>query len=245
MGHQLILRPDSSDQFVGYPTWTLSFSEGETIKAMIKPHRGQVASIGKVLVNRTTLYKYLNPRLFVLVTESDAVSSEPTGTVAGKTKQGECGVYVVDATKGTVIYRVAVPAAGGCDVKVSLAENWLVYHYYDDDFSGQGQTKGWRMVSVELYEGKGIDDKTMRCVLLRVKSTDFILMLRIRSSDMSSYSSKSVDVMAIEQAYVFPFAITAMAPTSTKFGITNKDLIGMSFVSQFHSVCSAVDYFGL
>ncbi|KAF8223089.1 DUF1620-domain-containing protein [Tricholoma matsutake] len=31
--------------------------------------------------------------------------------------------------------------------------------------------------------------------------------------------------MAIEQAYVFPFVITAMVPTSTKFGITNKDLI--------------------
>jgi hypothetical protein len=139
---------------------------------MIKPHRGQVASIGKVSVNRTTLYKYLNPKLFVLVTESgagDAVSGEPTSSGTGTTKQGECGVYVVDAAKGTVVYRVAVPAVAGpggiggvCDVKVSLAENWLVYHYYDDDFSGQGQTKGWRVVSVELYEGKGIDDKTMR-----------------------------------------------------------------------------------
>ena len=57
------------------------------------------------------------------------------------------------------------------------------------------------------------------------------------SSDMSPYSSKSVDLMAIEQAYVFPHAITAMAPTSTKFGITNKDLIGLFFVSQFHAIC--------
>jgi hypothetical protein len=48
---------------------------------------------------------------------------------------------------------------------------------------------------------------------------------------MSSYSSKSVDVMAIERAYVFPHAITTMAPTSTKFGITNKDLIGMFCIS--------------
>jgi hypothetical protein len=91
--------------------------------------------------------------------------------ITGTTKPGECGVYVVDAAKGTVIYRATVPGVTGpsgvggvCDVKASLAENWLVYHYYDDDFSGQGQTKGWRMVSVELYEGKGIDDKTMRYV---------------------------------------------------------------------------------
>jgi ER membrane protein complex subunit 1 len=243
VGHQPVLRPGSSDQFVGYPIWTLSFPEGEAIKAMIKPHRGQVASIGKVLANRTTLYKYLNPRLFVLVTESSAgaaVSNEATRP--GPTK-GECGVYVVDAAKGTVVYRASVPAVAGpggiggtCDVKASLAENWLVYHYYDDDFSGQGQTKGWRMVSVELYEGKEIDDKTMRYVFFAIKSIDFLLM-RLGSSDMSSYSSKSVDVMAIEQAYVFPYAITAMAPTSTKFGITNKDLIGKVFVSQFHPVC--------
>lgn len=44
---------------------------------------------------------------------------------------------------------------------------------------------------------------------------------------MSSYSNKSMDIVAIEQAYVFSHAITAMTPTSTKFGITNKDLIGM------------------
>jgi hypothetical protein len=48
---------------------------------------------------------------------------------------------------------------------------------------------------------------------------------------MSSYTSKNLDVMAIEQAYAFPHAITAMAPTSTKFGITNKDLIGLYCIS--------------
>jgi hypothetical protein len=138
---------------------------------MVKPHKGQVASIGKVLTNRTTLYKYLNPRLFVLLTEPSAPMNAQFSAITGTTKPGECGVYVVDAAKGTVIYRATVPGVTGpsgvggvCDVKASLAENWLVYHYYDDDFSGQGQTKGWRMVSVELYEGKGIDDKTMRYV---------------------------------------------------------------------------------
>ena len=34
--------------------------------------------------------------------------------------------------------------------------------------------------------------------------------------------------MKYEQAYIFPHAITALAPTSTKFGITTKDLIGLS-----------------
>ena len=33
--------------------------------------------------------------------------------------------------------------------------------------------------------------------------------------------------MKFEQAFVFPHAITALAPTSTKFGITTRDLIGL------------------
>ena len=32
--------------------------------------------------------------------------------------------------------------------------------------------------------------------------------------------------MKYEQTYIFPHGITALAPTSTKFGITTKDLIG-------------------
>ncbi|KAM6494742.1 hypothetical protein JOM56_009365 [Amanita muscaria] len=43
-----------------------------------------------------------------------------------------------------------------CDVKMILTETWLVYHCYDDDAAcgtaGLGQAKGWRMVSVEMYE---------------------------------------------------------------------------------------------
>jgi hypothetical protein len=40
--------------------------------------------------------------------------------------------------------------------------------------------------------------------------------------------------MKYEQAYVFPHAITALAPTSTKFGITTRDLIGL-FVSMLRT----------
>ncbi|TFK33104.1 hypothetical protein BDQ12DRAFT_658417 [Crucibulum laeve] len=197
-GHQVALNLDVSERYVAYPTWTLSLPEKEDISTLIPAMRGPVASLGKVLGNRTTLYKYLNPRLFVLLTASHAV--EPT----------TCGLYVVDSAKGTIVYRVELPSSGGkCDIKTSLTENWLVYHYYDSDSDGTSdvrRSKGYRMVTVELYEGHGVDQKT-------------------RSSDMSAYSNETLDLTAYEQAYVFPHAITALAPTSTKFGITSKDLI--------------------
>ena len=45
-----------------------------------------------------------------------------------------------------------------------MAENWLTYIYYDDEIASAVQAKGHRVVSVEFYEGKQINDKTRRLV---------------------------------------------------------------------------------
>jgi ER membrane protein complex subunit 1 len=39
----------------------------------------------------------------------------------------------------------------------------------------------------------------------------------------------------IEQSYVFPHAITSITTTSTKFGVSSKDIIGVSYIK----VCCA------
>ncbi|KAG1816884.1 DUF1620-domain-containing protein [Suillus subaureus] len=193
LGHQLALNLELSQFYVAYPTWTLSLPPEEEIRAIIPNTRGPVASIGKVLGNRMTLYKYLNPHLTLVLT-----SFLPSST---------CGIYVLDVIKGSVIYHVSVPAAGGvCDTQATLTENWLVYHYFDDEFSGTGQSKGYRVVSVEFYEGDGPDDKT-------------------KSSELSSYSNKTLHISAYEQSFIMPHGITAISPTSTKFGVSTKDII--------------------
>ena len=46
------------------------------------------------------------------------------------------------------------------------------------------------------------------------------------SADMSSYDQNMRNVTTFERAYVFSHVITAIATTSTKFGITSKDIIG-------------------
>ncbi|KAK0497691.1 hypothetical protein EDD18DRAFT_1158925 [Armillaria luteobubalina] len=192
VGHHLTEIPSLSRYLLARPTWTLSLPHGETVQSLIPAARGPVASIGKVLGNRTTLYKYLNPRTFVVLT--NAVASEPPS----------CGLYVVDAAKGTIVYQVALPAiAGKCDVRSTLTENWLIYHYYDADVE---QAKGYRMVTVELYEGSQADEKT-------------------RSSELSAYSEDNTAIRVFEQSYVFPHGISAIATTSTKFGISSKDAI--------------------
>ncbi|KAF9473948.1 DUF1620-domain-containing protein [Pholiota conissans] len=201
IGHK-IPPPDSNHRPVAYPIWSLTLPDGETVQALLpQAAHGPVASVGKVLGNRTTLYKYLNPRLFV------ALTAVPT--------RGVCGVYVADTAKGTVLYHAEVKATSsgkgagsGCDVKAMLVENWLVYHYYENEVAGGtvGDTVGYRMVSVEFYEGQKTDQK-------------------IESSDLSPYSNDTLNFQILEKAYVFPYAITALVPTTTKFGITSKDII--------------------
>ncbi|KAG2355552.1 hypothetical protein BDR07DRAFT_1613621 [Suillus spraguei] len=193
LGHQLGLNHELSQFLVAYPTWTLSLPQKEEIHAVIPNTRGPIASIGKVLGNRKTLYKYLNPHLTLVLT-----SFLPSST---------CGIYVLDVVKGSVIYHASVPAAGGvCDVQATLTENWLVYYYFDDEFSGTGQSKGYRVVSVEFYEGDGPDDKS-------------------KSSELSSYSNETLHISTYEQSFIMPHGITAISSTSTKFGVSTKDII--------------------
>jgi hypothetical protein len=81
VGHQSVFYPELSQYAVAYPMRSLSLSPGETIQRMIPAIRGPVASVGKVLGNRSTLYKYLNLRLFVILTEllSSSISDPAVG----------------------------------------------------------------------------------------------------------------------------------------------------------------------
>ncbi|KAF8678535.1 hypothetical protein AX14_004695 [Amanita brunnescens Koide BX004] len=209
VGHSLELNTDLSHRYIAYPTWSLTLPRDENLHTLIPFAKGPVASHGKVLGNRTTLYKYLNARAFGVLTEP----VKTTATASGDAPT--CGLYIVDGVKGTIVYHVVLPSVTrrtpACDVRVSLTENWLVYHYYDE-----GETKGWRTVSVELYEGMA-DQKT-------------------GSADMSSYDQNMRNVTTFERAYVFSHGITAIATTSTKFGITSKDIIVATNDHKIHAI---------
>jgi hypothetical protein len=134
---------------IAFPTWASSFPAGERILSVIPRPSGPIASLGKVLGNRTTLYKYLNPHLSAVTTVS------PTA----------CGIYVLDVAKGNMVYHASIAAnrsKGRCDLHATFVENWLVYVYWDEEYEWTGQTKGYRLVTVELYEGSFPDEKTRR-----------------------------------------------------------------------------------
>jgi hypothetical protein len=117
-----------------------------------------------VLADQSTLYKYSNPHLIAVVTESHVRTHHDTSYASKTTPKGRCTVYLVDSMKGSILYESSVGSERGCDIKVTLVENWLIWNYYEDGSNDHtGGTKGWRMVSVELYEGQA-DKKTRRYV---------------------------------------------------------------------------------
>jgi hypothetical protein len=142
----------------------------EDIVTLFAKKNEPVASHGKVLADRSTLYKYLAPGLIGAITRSKAGegSMGNSGSPSKTAGMPTCGIYLLEGGKGSIVYHSVIPAPGGspagCNtIQVSLSENWLVYTYYSADLSSvEGRAKGHYVVSVELYEGKGVDDKTYR-----------------------------------------------------------------------------------
>jgi hypothetical protein len=132
-----------------HTTWRSSFPVGESVVSVVRRTPGAAASHGRVIADRSTLYKYLNPHLAAVVTKSSK----------------HCTMYLLDSSKGTILYSSIVKTSAECNVKASLVENRLIYHYYDLNEGDTTGTKGWRMVAVELYEGAQ-NVKSKRYVLL-------------------------------------------------------------------------------
>lgn len=98
--------------------------------------KGKTASLGRVLGNRDTLYKYLNPHLVAIGTMSESSRS--------------ISVYLLDTIIGGLVWSTVHTdlADGTSSLSVTISENWLVYSYPDNDTAG-AQTK---IVSLELFE---------------------------------------------------------------------------------------------
>lgn len=95
-----------------------------------------VHSQGRVMGDRSVLYKYLNPNLLAVVTESTDTHQERTFI----------GVYLIDAVTGRIIHESVQRKAKG-PVYLVHSENWLLYQYWN--------TKARRneFTVQELYEG--------------------------------------------------------------------------------------------
>ncbi|XP_042739236.1 ER membrane protein complex subunit 1 isoform X2 [Lagopus leucura] len=95
-----------------------------------------VHSQGRVMGDRSVLYKSLNPNLLAVVTESTDTHHERTFV----------GIFLIDGVTGRIIHSSVQKKAKG-PVHIVHSENWVVYQYWN--------TKARRneFTVLELYEG--------------------------------------------------------------------------------------------
>lgn len=132
------------------PTWQLSLQPHEHVNQRAAVQGGPIASYGRVLGDRTTLYKYLNPHLIAYSTIFTDGS-------------GQASVNVVDSVSGSIIYQTLMDNVDiSHGVPIALAENWLTFAYTET--ATEKGAVGYRLVSVELFEGEKENDKQNRWV---------------------------------------------------------------------------------
>lgn len=147
MGHQLLQNAELSQRSVAHPTWTFALPKNEDIAQMVKKQNGRISNLGRVMADRSTLYKYLSPHLIGLIT-----ITSPEETLS-------CAIYIVDIITGGIVYQAQVNGGGPTcsDIKMVINENTFIYTYWDED-----ELKGQRVVSVAIFEGLKADEKIKR-----------------------------------------------------------------------------------
>lgn len=132
-GYQLEV--ELAGSLVVSPVWQLQLpTDSERILSITtKPPNEHVNSQGRVKTDRSVQYKYLNPHLFAMVTESTD-STKPF-----------ISVYLVDAVTGSVIHHTTHRLASG-PVSITHSENWIVYHYYNS------KLRRYELAVLEIHE---------------------------------------------------------------------------------------------
>jgi outer membrane protein assembly factor BamB len=178
------------------PVWQFLPPVGErAISATSRPAHDPVASIGKVLGNRSVLYKYLNPNLALIT------SIGPSSAT----------FYLLDSVSGQVLHS---STHTGVDVTQPItsiiSENWYAYSLWAD-LTDDSESKGYQLIVSELYESPLPNDRGPLGAAGNYSSLD----------GTNTYPKPHV----VSQAFLIPEPISHLAVTQTRQGITIRQLL--------------------
>ena len=117
------------------PTWNMMNPSAKILSIVGKSAEEKVHSQGRVMADRSVLFKYINPNLGFVMSEMQDSSGKKI-----------LSVYLVDLVTGRVVFsanhkRVSPP------YHAVHSENWVVYTYYNE------KVRRTEVGSLELFEG--------------------------------------------------------------------------------------------
>lgn len=188
-------------------TWSFQPPAGQKIvKVVSKPAHDPIASIGRVLGDRTVLYKYLNPNVILVTAVSDESST--------------ASFSLLDTVSGDILYSASHE---GVDTKKPIAsvftENWFAYSLWSDEISTTTSlhgSKGYQLIVTDLYESPIPNDRGTLGLNANASSLD--------PADVPNAGPVLPHV--VSQSFVVPEAITHMSVSQTRQGITTRQLLG-------------------
>jgi hypothetical protein len=145
------------------------------------------------------MYKYVNQNLLSIVTSSALRST--------------ASVYVLDSVSGITLYSARHTGVDTTKPIVStMSENWIVYSYYGDEtLDDDGAAKGYHLVVSELFESELTNDRGPLG----------------KASNYSSIAGQVGRPFAVSQSYIFPSEISFLGVTSTRQGITTREVLAL------------------
>uniref|UniRef100_U5ER11 ER membrane protein complex subunit 1 n=1 Tax=Corethrella appendiculata TaxID=1370023 RepID=U5ER11_9DIPT len=122
------------------PIWKLDLAgasgENKITAIELKNPIEHVHSQGRVLADRSVLYKYINPNLIAVATQGP-----------DNVHKYILNVHLIDIVSGAIVFSMSHKRIRG-PLHMVHSENWLVYTYYNE------KVRRTELTSIELYEGK-------------------------------------------------------------------------------------------
>ncbi|KAI8612170.1 hypothetical protein BC830DRAFT_1067969 [Chytriomyces sp. MP71] len=248
------LKDEAKGVYLARKVWKLDLPEGEVVADFAERDRTEpISSMGKILGNRSVLYKYLNPNLLALATLRETTT---TSTVY---------LYLLDTVTGTLLHRAEYLGAGNAgeglhSIHLVQLDNAVVLSFYNHGpaateagaaaaAAAAAAVEGAAFVDEEANvagaepgAGKRRRNKKKAAALAGVKTApnvkgyEVVVLetyempkpdLRVESDTYSSFNMKKPSILS--QSYMFPNQITAMGFTRTGAGIASREiLVGLS-----------------
>lgn len=128
------LKAHKSNLLSAVNVWRVNLPQ-PIIKIATKKPQEHVHSQGRVMGDRSVLYKYINPNLAAIFTEgNDSI------------QKTFCNLYLLDTITGLIVYSASHKRCK-TPLHVVHSENWVVYSFYND------KSRRIEISSIELFEG--------------------------------------------------------------------------------------------
>jgi len=189
-------------------TWSFKPTNAEVISITGRSAHDPIASIGKVLGDRSVFYKYLSPNLAVLSAISTSTAKE------------SLTIYLIDVVTGTILYSSTHPGLlQDSPISAVISENWLAYTFTSSDPSTAALST--QLIISELYESSLPNDRG----------------LLSERANYSSFDPDAIhNPHVISQAFTLAEPIQNLTVTQTAQGIATRELL--AYLPNSHAIAA-------